>query len=280
MSTISYSNIPLLMPRPSLANKFFIAPANTVTISHSAKLNKQQSLAPISLTELRLGGNFETKITTTFPICQKFDNNNVNENSYNFASGILTSLTGTGSTDLTIGGRVFSGCFLDQCSIEIAPFQAATMSASFTCTNPPTGQTFISGQSISTPKLSDSFAYGHFAVVSGATNVSTPIQSSVSYSLDFRRTYSYSVSKKTPNMVFLDEINKQLSIKSTNITNFINESGTLSPFAVNLFTESGILVLPSGTISTSSNSRISSQNLSVQAGGILTADLTIDETIL
>jgi hypothetical protein len=277
MSKISYSDIPVSMPRPDAVGKVFIAPANSVTIQHSAKLNRGAILAPISSPNLRLAGNLETKVTTTFPICHKFD---TEDNSYNFASGILAYLTGTGSTNLTIGNRVFSGCFLDQCSIEIAPFQAATMSASFTCTNPPTGLPFISGQSISAPKLTDSFAYGHFANVSGASNFSAPVQSAISYSLNFRRTYSYAVSQKITNGVFLDEVDKQLSIKSTNITNFTNESGTSSSFAVNLFTESGILALPSGAISVSPNARLSAQNLSAQAGGILLADTTIDEAIL
>ena len=230
--------------------------------------------------QMRVNGSTDTKITIAFPLCNKFASNNSSFDSYNFGSGVFANLTGTGSADITIGGRIFSGCYLDQLSIDIVPFQAATMSTSFTCTNPPTGLAMISGLSTGESGITNKFAYGHFAVVSGANNYSSDIHSSISFSLDLKRSYSYAISKRIPNRVFLDEASKTLAIKATNITTFINESGASSSFSVDLKNESGEFVLPSGILSTSSRGRVNAQNLSLSPPNILMADVTIDEAIL
>ena len=279
MSAIRYENVPILMPRLDVPGINYCAPANSVSIAHGAKLNPYRTLATNSLPEMRVAGSTDTKITIAFPLCNKFADDDPTRRSYNFGSGIFTNLTGTGSTNLTVGGVVFSGCYLDNLSIDIAPFQVATMSASFTCTNPPTGLPMISGSSRA-DNMTNKFAYGHFAVVSGANNYSSDIHSSISFSLDLKRSYSYAISKRIPNRVFLDEASKQLQIKATNIATFINESGASSSFSIDLKNESGEFVLPSGTLSTSSRGRVNAQNLSVSPPNILMADVTIDEILI
>jgi len=280
MPTIRYENVPISMPRLDVAGKRYIAPASSVSITHSAKLNNQRTLAPNTFPEMRVAGNTDTKINMSFPLCNKFASDNASLDSFNFGSGVFENLTGTNDTDITIGGTAFSGCYLDQLSIDIAPFQAATMSASFTCTNPPTGLAMISGQSVAEPGLSSKFAYGHFATISGADNYSDDIHSSISFSLDLKRTYSYAVSKRNTNIVFLDEAIKQLQIKSTNIKTFINESGASSSFSIDLKNQSGEFVLPQGTLSTSSRGKLTAQNLTASPPNILIADVTIDEALL
>jgi len=232
------------------------------------------------LPEMRVAGSTDTKITIAFPMCNKFASDNASFDSYNFGSGVFANLTGTGNADITIGGRIFSGCYLDQLSIDIAPFQAATMSTSFTCTNPPTGLAMISGQSTGQSGMNSKFAYGHFAAISGADNYSDNIHSSISFSLDLKRTYSYAISKRNSHRVFLDEASKQLQIKSTNIKTFVNESGANSSFSIDLKNESGQLILPSGTLSTSSRGVVNAQNLSISPPNILMADVTIDEVMI
>ncbi len=258
----------------------FIAPANSVSISHGAKISAYRTLAPNTLPDMRVGGNTDTKITIAFPLCNKFANNDSFSDSYNFGSGVFANLTGTDSADITIGGRTFSGCYLDNLSVEIVPFQAATMSTSFTCTNPPTGLTMLSGLSKGETGMTNKFAYGHFATISGADNYSSNIHASISFSLDLKRTYSYAISKRNAYNVFLDEASKQLQIKATNIKTFINESGALSSFSVDLKNELGELILPSGTLSTSTRGRLSAQNLTSSPPNILVADVTIDEPLL
>lgn len=281
MSILRYENVTVFMSRPDAAGSFYLAPANSLSISHSAKLNNQRTLAPNTFPEMRVAGNTETKINMLFPICNKFAANNPSANSYNFGSGIFTYLTGTGSANLRIGGTSFNGCYLDQLSINIVPFQAATMSASFTCTNPPTGRTAAPGPAPQgQTDMTSKFAYGHFAIISGADNYSDNIHSSISFSLDLKRTYSYAISKRNANIVFLDEATKQLQIKSTNIKTFINESGASSSFSVDLKNELGEFVLPSGTLSVSSLGRLTAQNLTVSPPNILMADVTIDEALL
>lgn len=280
MSVIRYENIPVSMPRNDFAGKVFIAPANSVSISHSAKVSAYRTLAPNTLPDMRVGGGTDTKITIAFPLCNKFANDSSSSDSYNFGSGVFANLTGTGSADITIGGRTFSGCYLDSLSVDIVPFQAATMSTSFTCTNAPTGLTMLSGLSTGETGMTNKFAYGHFATISGADNYSSDIHSSISFSLDLKRTYSYAISKRNAYNVFLDEASKQLQIKATNIKTFINESGALSSFSVDLKNELGEFVLPSGTLSTSTNGRLSAQNLTSSPPNILVADVTIDEPLL
>ena len=280
MPTIRYQNVPVSMPRLDVPGINYFAPANSVSISHGAKLSPYRTLAPNTLPEMRVGGNTNTKINLSFPLCNKFANDNPSQRSYNFGSGIFANLTGTGNTNLTIGGVVFSGCYLDSLSIDVAPFQAATMSASFTCTNPPTGLAMVLGSAQPPIRLTDRFAYGHFATISGGSNYSDDVHSSISFSLDLKRTYSYAISKRNANIVFLDEASKQLQIKSTNIKTFVNESGASSSFSVDLKNELGEYVLPSGTLSVSSLGRLTAQNLAVSPPNILVADVTIDEALV
>jgi hypothetical protein len=280
MSAIRYENISVSMPRNDVVGKQYLAPANSVSIAHGAKLNPYRTFAASSAPEMRVAGNTDTKITIAFPMCNKFANESASLDSYNFGSGIFANLTGTGNTDITIGGRTFSGCYLDQLSIDIAPFEAAKMSASFTCINPPTGLTMIAGQSTGESGMNDKFAYGHFAAISGADNYSDSVHSSISFSVDLKRTYSYAVSKRNAHKVFLDEATKQLQIKSTNIKTFINESGANSSFSIDLKNQLGELILPSGTLSTSSRGVVNAQNLSVSPPNILMADVTIDEILI
>lgn len=281
MSIIRYENISISMPRLDVGgDKRYIAPASSVSISHGAKLNIGRTLAPNTFPIMRVAGGPETKITMSFLLCNKFAANTSSLDSYNFGSGVFANLTGTGNTNLTIGSTIFSGCYLDQLSIDIAPFQASTMSASFTCTNPPTGLAMISGLSTGETNFTNKLAYGHFAVVSGADNYSSNIHASISFAADFKRTYSYAISKRNAHVVFLDEVSKQLQIKATNIKTFINESGASSSFSVDLKNELGEFVLPSGTLSTSSRGRLSAQNLTSSPPNILMADVTIDEALL
>jgi hypothetical protein len=138
----------------------------------------------------------------------------------------------------------------------------------------------ISGLSTGETGMTNKFAYGHFAAVSGADNYSSSILSSVSFSLDLKRTYSYALSKRNANVVFLDEAVKQLQIKATNIKTFINESGASSSFSVDLKNELGEYVLPSGTLSTSSRGKLNAQNMTISPPNILIADVTIDEPLI
>lgn len=281
MSIVRYENIPISMPRLDVGgSRKYLAPANTVSISHSAKINPYRTLAANTFPEMRVGGNTDTKINISFPMSSKFTSNDSSLDSYNFGSGIFANLTGTGNTDLTIGGRVFSECYLDSLSIDIVPFQAAVMSASFTCTNTPTGELGVSMVAAQETGIGDRSAYGHFAVISGADNYSDDIHSSISFSLDLKRTYSYAISKRIANAVFLDEANKQLQIKSTNIKTFINQSGVSSSFSIDLKNQLGEYILPPQTLSVSSRGRLTAQNLAVSPPNILTADVTIDESLL
>lgn len=284
MATIKYQNIPFKMPRPDVVgDKFYYMPANNVAINHSAKLNRQAVLAANVPPEMRLAGALETKIQASFPICNKFANNDPSDDSFNFASGVLSYLTGDSPVDLHIGEKVFSGCYLDSCSIKIDPFQSATMSTSFTCTEPVTGVPFLGTGVFASPTgLSPTFAYGHLAEIVGGQEFSDSNQSSISYSVECRRAYSFAVSlnKKTVERVFLDEINKTLSIKATNVDNLISETGIASTIEINLKNESNTEVLPPQSIMISSKGRLNAQNLSINAGGFLNADITIDEAVL
>lgn len=286
MPAIKYQNIPFKMPRTDVGGgKFYYMPANNVSISHSAKLQRQAILINNVAPEMRLAGNFETKIQASFPICNKFANDDASQDSFNFASGVFANLTGNAPTNLYIGSssQIFRDCYLDSLSVQINPFQSAVMSVNFTCVDPITGLSFSGSNNFANPSgLTSKFAYGHFAEIIGGTEFSDSNQTSIAYSVDCKRTYSFALSQstRTAERVFLDEVNKKLSINATNINNFINESGAASSIAINLKNQMEELVLPTGSISVSSRGRLNAQNLTIQAGGFLTADVTIDEAIL
>jgi hypothetical protein len=286
VAAIKYQNVPFKMPRTDVGgDKFYYMPANSVSISHAAKLQPQAVLIQNQPPEMRLAGAFETKIQATFPICNKFANDDPSEDSFNFASGVIANLTGDSPTDLYIGdsSQVFGDCYVDNYSIQIAPFQSAVMSVNFTCTDPITGLPFVGSSTFATPSgLTNKFAYGHLSEIVGGSEFSDSNQSSISYSVDCKRTYSFALSpaQRTVENVFLDEINKKISIKATNINNFITESGSSSTIRVDLKNESNELVLPTGAIFISSRGRLNTQNLTMQAGGFLEADVTIDEAVL
>lgn len=286
MAAIKYQNIPFKMPRTDVGgSKFYYMPANSVTINHSAKLNRYRLLAANSLPETRLVAPFETKIQASFPICNKFANDQSTGDSFNFASGVLSMLTGESGANIYIGheAQIFSGCYLDSLSIQLEPFQSAVMTIDLTCTNPPTGFQFSGTNSFVSPTgLSQKFAYGHLAEIVSGEAFSDSNQSSISYNIDCSRTYSFALSstKKTAENIFLDEVTKKLSIKATNIADFITETGLASFIQVNLKNELNELILPSGSISISQNGRLNAQSLNIAAGGFLNADITIEEGIL
>jgi hypothetical protein len=286
VAAIKYQNVPFKMPRTDVGGgKFYYMPANTVSISHAARLQPQALLVSNMPPEMRLAGAFETKIQATFPICNKFAGDSPNNDSFNFASGVLANLTGESPTDLYIGNssQVFGGCYLDGFSIQIDPFQSAVMSVNFTCTDPITGVPFLGSSTFATPQgLTEKFAYGHFAEVIGGSDISDSNRSSISYSVECKRAYSYALSEtqRTAESVFLDELSKKLFIKATNINNFITESGYSSSMRIDLKNQLNELVLPTGAISISPRGRLNTQNLTMQAGGFLEADVTIDEALL
>jgi hypothetical protein len=273
MSSIQYQNIPIKFPRPDLFGKYFFMPANNVAISFSSQLSNQRniSLGP----DFFLEGPLAAKVQASFPICNQF----YSGHSFNFASGILSYATGESPIDLTIGAQVFSGCYLDSCSIKIEPFQAATMDVSFSCPEPLTGAPFLGTGSFSAPTgMTRKFAYGHLAEISGGDLFSDSNQSSISYEISCRRTYPRALGRKTS--AFLEEVSKKMTINSTNLAAILNETGVASSIAVLLKNNDDELVLGSENIYMSPNSRLNNQDLNIQGGGILGAVVTIEELIL
>ena len=79
--------------------------------------------------------------------------------------------------------------------------------------------------------------------------------------------------------MFLDSVEKELSIKATNIGNFIDYTGYGDVISIDVKADdnSSIFIQP---LSMSSNSRIVSQNISMEEGGILAGDISLRETLL
>lgn len=281
---IKYSDISFAIPRPDAIGQSFMAPASSVSISHQGQLEESRLLAANQNNNFRISGPAVTKIAVNFPLCNKFLGNDTGSTSYNLLSGLLTYLTGATGTTINIGPNSFLACYLDKVSVTISPFAAIMCSADFTCTNSSLIENnpfASSGSSNNGESLSNYLGYGNNVSISGGSAFSEGNQNEISYTLSMNRTYQTSIGSAYPTNIFLDSIMKEMTIKDTNIYRFINYSGgTGDIMTVIPKTASGVAMLPSGAMSFSQASRVMNQNISISAGSIAAADISIKEMVL
>ena len=304
MSTsTSYNNV---LAKITIANveHHFAAASASISISPKLEENKNLSLAPNQ--HFKIGGNLDAKISINFfATTSVFSGVN-----YTATEQLLSVLTGDVTSVIQIGGTRFSGCYLENLSMEIAPFMPTMMSADFICLNTNTSPGLLGDAEVSLPPgdaiyyanlaalygedilvyLNGSPAlpengmyYGHHAVVSGG-NLLTNTRESLSYKINCTRSPVYTIGSVDATNCFLDSVSKEISIKSDNVAQFINYSGSANNpnketlITVNLLTPNQIPLVP--PISFSHNARIVSQNLSINAGDVLGGQVTLREIIL
>jgi hypothetical protein len=119
--------------------------------------------------------------------------------------------------------------------------------------------------------------YGHSVLVDDAEDsLSDNIKDSISYSVSCSRTPVYTIGSILPQKFFLDSLEKEISIKSTNINRFIDQDGYDSSILIDLKDETGRKI----TSISLERVRLNSQNLTIQEGDTLTAEIKAKEVVL
>ncbi len=252
-------------------------PVSSISISTQNQLQPSRILANKQNNNFRIGGELKTKISLTFAACVSALAN------FNLASGMLEDLTGTKYIqNLRIGMSDFSDCYLDSVSMDINNFGPVMVTAELTCLRPPSNTSL---QIDSTDyagglyNVVDYLAYGNNTNVSGGAVLSDGNIETLSYKVMCDRSYTTSIGQTVPNNVFLNQVEKQLSIKARNIGEFMDYESYGGAINIKPQTPNGDFISEDG-FSLSANARIISQNLSVQEGDILAGDIVLSEVVL
>ena len=279
MAVIKYSDIYVYIDANALMGETFSAPATNLTITTQNQLEPSRILAANQNNNFRIGGELNTKINMTFIAANEL--NTSAGGTYNFFSGAFSHFTGAFFySDIYIGDNLFQECYLDSLSAEITPFGPIMCNAEFTCMRPPVNTPFATSASyFFTDNISSGIAYGYTTVINSGTTLSDANRESISYKINCNRSYTTSIGATTPNNIFLNSIEKEMSIKARNIGNLIDYTGYGEIININPKTLNNKDII-SGGFGMSSNCRVLSQNLSVQEDGILAGDISLKEVIL
>jgi len=259
-----YSNLPASINISGTEHSFASTSAS-VSLSPKLEENKNLSLAPNQ--HFKINGNLETKISLSF----------LAASSANFTAfeQVLFSLTGDVNGTIKIGGTSFDSCYLENLSMEIVPFLPVMASADFICLSTIINEGLTSAEPFTTLPQ-NGICYGHNVSVQNGTFL-TNTKESLSYKVSCNRSPIYTIGKDDATSCFLDSVSKEISIKSDNIKQFINYASYGDVISIDLITENPTY-LP--RISFSNNSKITAQNLSINAEDVLAGQVTLREIVL
>lgn len=267
MPVINYSQTPIIIKHNS---QNYTGLALSASVSYANQLESYRSLAPNQINNFRIGGPSSSKLSMTLVACGK--------NGFNAPNILINTLTGdVGPAEVYIGGNVFSGCYCNSVSVEVSPFAPITISSELESKYMPENTPFIAGTSITDLSNID-LAHAYNTVISGGSTLSDSNYGSFSYQVNCSRSHPITIGSTKSQTMFLDSVEKQLNIKSTNIGNFIDYSGYGAAINIDIKSDSGISVI-SPVIGLSAKARIVSQNLSVSEGGILGGEVSLRETV-
>ena len=277
MPAISHKDVPVYL---STGGGFTPILAQSVSIQYQNKLKANRTLTSSQSTQFdRYGidGPMDASISLAFYA----------ETSGSGAKYCLETLTGNTSGNLLIGGVPFNACYLNSATVNIQPFAPVIINADFICHNPTTGSTWARDGSnnlrtvTEIPNVSSytqKIVYGHSVLITNGTNLSESSRDSISYSVTCARTPRYSIGSINTDRVFLDSLEKDISVKSTNITKFINYTGYDDAISIGLNDETGLNALSSNI--NFSAARILGQSLSISEGDTLAAEIKAKEVVL
>jgi hypothetical protein len=204
----------------------------------------------------------------------------------------LETLTGDVSAEVSIAGILFGSCYLNSASVNIQPFAPVIINAEFISYNPAISGTWdktvngVNRTVTEIPNISNytqKIVYGHSVSLISGTGLSEAAKDSISYSVSCGRTPRYTLADITfggasTTRVFLDTLEKEISIKSTNITKFMGYTGYDDAISIGLKDEAGNNALSSDI--NFSAARLMAQSLTVQEGDTLIAEIKAKEVIL
>lgn len=268
MPVIKYSQTPITLAY----NGDNLIAANSASVSYAASLEPSRILAPNQNNNFRINGPLAAKISFSFIACV--------DESFQAANIILNDLTGNVSSSIKIGDSQFSNCFCNSASVEISPFAPVIVSAEFTSSDMIVDQAFAPATGApNTEELNGFLAHGYNTVVSNGALLSDQNYESISYRVSCARTPTFVLGQDKSTNMFLDGVEKEVSIKATNIGNFIAYSGYGDTINIDVKNDLGASIF-TPNLSMSSNSRIVSQNLSISENSILAGDISLREVIL
>jgi hypothetical protein len=262
--------------------EYFVFPASNISITAQSSLQAGRILAPNQNDNFRIAGQSVSKISLNFLVSMgDVEIPGLGLFSTNFAQIIFNQLTGFDKLAvMEFGGNSFFDCYLDSASIQISNFAPVSISAEFTCLGDPIGSPIVpfGGGTVELNNTSG-IAYGFNTQITSGTLLSDSNRESITYKVDCNRTYSTSIGQTDPNGIFLDSVEKEINIKSTNIGNYIDYRSYGDVINIDPKNASGQSII-SGGFGMSSNSRIMSQNISIAEGGILAGDISLREIVL
>jgi hypothetical protein len=254
----------------NISAAYHYIPAASVSIDNGPQLAPRRVLGSNveQNNQFRIGAAPQTKLS--FSAYIETINNSLN--------AILDS-SGDASYDIRVGNNVYSGCYLNTYSIDVTPFKTCMISADYMVTIPPTGDYITTTESIDFIQIAPAIIFGHTCSVSGAEQVVDTIQTSMKYSVNCGRTPSYSLGEINPRVVFLDTVEKQMDITSTNLQSLINYSGY--QLGTNLgFTLKDAQNVTGAIITMNSGAKLLSQKYSVQESDVLATQVSIKEIVV
>jgi hypothetical protein len=263
---ISYYETPVLLT-DSLSNLGSYIAAQNLSIEYQAKIESARILSSNQFDEYRVSGPLETKISMNFYA----------ESQYGATNKLLNIITGDVYSSIQIGGRVFDKCYLDSVSAEIKPMSPIIISANFSCYEMPVNKQFFAQNTIY-DTIPNSIAYGHNVVITNENGISDKIKDSIKYTINCSRTAIYSMGERKAKNIILDQIEKELDIKSIDINKFIEYDGSEATINIALFDNYNNNILSKNIIF--SNSKIINQSLSIQELGTLNANIKLKEVVL
>lgn len=247
-------------------------PAANISVDYQSQANAKRKLGPEinSQDEFNHGSALQSKISFTAYI----------NSLYTGSLAAILSASGDIGYTIKVGENLFSGCYLNNYNVDVQPFKPAMISADFLISQPQTNYAILSGAEIN---LADSFVsgmvHGYSCAVSGMDQVVDVAQSSIRYSVSCSRTPSYGLGSINPINMFLDSVEKQMDISSTNITSLINFSG--SQLSGNL----GVILkdaqnITGASIIMNSGAKLLSQQYSNQEGDILATQVSVKQIVV
>lgn len=270
---MNYTNYPIYINSDTdfFADQYLFA--NNISFSNQPQLVPRRKLGRSIDGSLQFDriGSLQSKISFNSYI------DNVNTGSLN---NILKA-TGNNSCNIKIGSTTYSGCYLDKYSILIDPFKAIILNADFIVTNTITGRLITgSPRDISDyDSISNNIIYGNNCFLSGSSQVINSNLASIKYSVSCSRSPSYVLGSKNNQSMFLNAVEKQIDILSTDLLSLIDYTGKAlsSDLKIVLKNPNDVVV---AVLPMYSGSSLSSQNINIPGGDTINTNITIKEIVL
>ena len=297
---IQYTNVPVFAnfsdlntaPTTGIGTSDLLA-ANSVSINFDSQLEprKYLGLNPIS-NDYAPTGPLQAKISLSwFPL--------IGENAASrliSQTGVL-ALTGdfVSGHQIRVGNFLFKDCYLNSYSIQITPYQPVSFTADFNSFNVNDIEgTSFTGMAGAPSLLSGAGTGAYFdamhALAVGVTGNLEPLpqsKKSIQISTSCSRSAVYTIGSKIPERVFLNSVERTVTVEGENVGSIIDFNGSgdgksvdfkFSPFRY-VVTGNNFDPKASYKLLLTVSGKISAQSLSVQPGNTLNGSVTIRENI-